>query len=242
MHIGKRIYQERLRRRLAQYKADGNTVLTTEHYTVGQASTITVALQDALTHTSPVPDAFYFSGYANDVSTLLSYLPNNEPFANLQVMGGDALYELGSYHPSARISWNRLHFTSFAYPYVWEMPGYSAQKPEFFTDYQNDFDPTHSHASTPYGWNLADGDTMLSYDATFTLLMAAKDTEKSQVRINDEWLALTRLNGPRAIQGISGQIALGPDGDPINKAIVILDVSTQGFIQMSSMVEGQFLL
>lgn len=227
---------------IAQYKADGNNVLTTEHYTVGQAATITTALQDALAHTDPVPDAFYFSGYANDISTLLSNLPTNGPFASLQVMGGDALYELGGYKPGSRITWNRLHFTSFTYPDVWDVLGYGSQKPAFFADYQGDFDPMHAHTSAPYGWDRADSDAMLSYDATLTLLTAAKNTGKSQVGINDEWQALTQLSGSHAIQGISGQIALGTDGDPINKAIVVLDVTAQGFIQMDRTVEGQFLL
>ncbi len=226
----------------AQFQADGNTVLTTEHYTVGQASTITSALQDALSHTNPAPDALYFSGYASDISTLLTSLPTSGQFANLPVMGGDALYELSGYQPSSRISWNRLHFSSFTYPDVWDVLGLSAQKPAFFSDYQRNFDPTHAHPPATYGWDRADSDVMLSYDAALTMLTAAKDTGKTQLTMNDEWQALRQLNGSRAIQGISGQIAFGPDGDPVNKVIVILNVSPSGVIQMDRTVEGQFLL
>lgn len=226
----------------AQFQADGHTVLTTEHYTVGQAPTIVSALQDALTHTNPAPDALYFSGYASDISTLLTNLPTSGQFANLQVMGGDALYELAGYQPSSRISWNRLHFSSFTYPDVWDVLGLSAQKPDFFANYQHAFDPVHAHPPETYGWDRADSDAMLSYDATLAMLTAAKNTGKSQITMNDEWQELTHLNGSRAIQGISGQIALGSDGDPVNKVIVILNVSPSGIIQMDHTVEGQFLL
>src|SRR5215467_271584 len=77
-----------------QFKADGNTIAVTENYTVGPGGRgkLPTLLQDALSHN---PDLIYFSGYANDVSVLLTNLPTSGPFASLQVMGGDALYELG---------------------------------------------------------------------------------------------------------------------------------------------------
>lgn len=226
-----------------QFQADGGTVLATEEYTVGQSAGIVAKLQDALAHTNPPPDALYFSGYASDISTLLSNLPTSGPFANLPVMGGDALYELGGYQPSALIAWNRLHFTSFTYPDVWDVLGYSAQKPAFFANYQSTFDPTQAHAATPYGWDRADSDAMLSYDATTTLLMAANDTGKVHLTRSDETQALGQLNGSHSIQGISGQIALGANGDPVNKAIVVLNVSPDGAIQMDKTLgAGQFLL
>lgn len=225
-----------------QYQADGNTVLATEKYTVGKSATIASALQDALIHTNPAPDAFYFSGYAADISTLLTGLPTTGQFANLQVMGGDALYELAGYQSSSRVSWNRLHFTSFTYPDVWEVLGLTNQAPAFFANYRNAFDPSHSHIHNPYGWDRADSDVMLSYDATTTLLMAAKNTGKPQITMRDVQQALTQLNGARAFQGVSGQIALGTSSDPIDKAIVILNVSPEGFIHMDRTIEGQFLL
>lgn len=44
-----------------------------------------------------------------------------------------------------------------------------------------------------------------------------------------------------AIQGVSGQIALGPDGNPIDKAIVILYVDPQGHVKMEPIRVGRFL-
>lgn len=53
--------------------------------------------------------------------------------------------------------------------------------------------------------------------------------------------ALATITGPRAIQGVTGQIAFGQNGDAVNKAVVVLSVSAQGFVQMVG-IAGQFLL
>jgi serine/threonine protein kinase len=225
-----------------QFQTNGGTVLTTEKYTVGNAASVSAALQDALKYTNPAPEVVYFSGYASDVSTLLTDLPTSGAWANVQVMGGDALYELSGYQSSSLANRNsRLHFTSFTYPDVWDILGFKAQKPSFFNDYANDFDPTHAHGGS-YGWSRTDGDVMLSYDALLAFLTAARNVNKSQVTMDDVALALTQMNGPKAFQGVSGQINFGPNGDPVNKAVVILDVSAQGHFMMDPVAEGQFIL
>ncbi len=155
-----------------QFKADGNTIVVTENYTVGATGRgkLPALLQDALSHN---PDLIYFSGYSNDISVLLTNLPTSGPFANLQILGGDALYELGGYPSSARAGFNRLHFTAFAYPDEWEIAGLKAQKPVFFTDYANAFNPTGQQPSGIYGYTRTDNDVMLSYDAILALFVDA---------------------------------------------------------------------
>lgn len=227
----------------SQFQASGGTILATEKYTVGDARSIVSALQDALKYIHPAPEVLYFSGYASDVSTLLTDLPTTGPWANVQIMGGDALYELSGYQSSSLANRNsRLHFTSFTYPDVWDVQGLSAQKPAFFANYRNDLDPNHVHGTGSYGWSRSDNDAMLSYDATLALLTAAKETNKSQMTASDVEHALTQLNGSNAFQGISGQIAFNSQGDPINKAVVVLYVAAQGNFVMVPKVEGQFLL
>ncbi|HET8846679.1 MAG TPA: ABC transporter substrate-binding protein, partial [Ktedonobacteraceae bacterium] len=225
-----------------QFTADGGTILATEKYTVGKAATISAALQDALKYTSPVPDMLYFAGYASDISTLMVGLPTTGDWGKVQIMGGDALYELSGYQSSAQINWNRLHFTSFTFPDAWDVLGLSSQKPAFFTNYRTAFDPKHTQPVGKYGFGRPDNDVILSYDAVVTMLVAAKETGKSQMTGEDIQKALTQLTGAKAFQGVSGQISLGANGDPVNKAVVILNVSQQGFIHMDKTIEGQFLL
>lgn len=221
-----------------EFQKDGGKVVVEEKYTVGQPGTLPAKLQDALKKN---PDLIYFSGYANDISTLLAnQLPDNLP-----VLGGDALYELKGYSSSARASgFTHLHFTTFAYPDEWDVLGYTSQKPQFFSEYPQDFDPNSLNQGSPYGFTRADNDAILSYDATITLLSGcdiALSSGKQSITPVDLQQALKKLNGANAIQGVSGQIALGPDGNPINKAIVLLYVDSEGHIQMNSNILGQFI-
>ncbi len=228
-----------------QFTADGNQIVVTEKYTVGKPDNFVQFLNDAETHN---PDLIYFSGYASDASVLLTDLPTSGQFANLQVMGGDALYELGGYTSSARGARVRLHFTTFAYPDEWGILCQSGQSfacslPSFFTDYKADYDPNNQHTSGSYGYSRADGDTILSYDATIVMLTASgnalANTTKTAITPNDLLQALKQISGKQAIQGVSGQIAFGSDGNPIQKAFVILKVVNGGFFVEDS-VQGCF--
>ncbi len=219
-----------------QFQADGNKILATENYTKGQPNTITAHVADAASYH---PDIIYFSGYANDVDALLS----NPQSGSTPVMGGDALYELSGYHGGSGL--NRLRFTTFAYPDEWDILGYTP-RPAFFRDYASYFDPARQHQGSPYGFTRADNDTILSYDAMVALLKGANNAlsaGKTKPTPVDVQQGLKQISGTNGFQGVSGQIAFGPDGDPANKAIVILHVSPDGHIQMEPMgpEQGRFL-
>jgi ABC-type branched-subunit amino acid transport system substrate-binding protein len=226
-----------------QFKADGGTVLANEDYTVGKADTVVAALQKALSNTNPAPNLLYFSGYAADINSVLANLPTSGQFANLPIMGGDALNELSSYQEKYATAFGRLHYTAFSHPDTWDTLGLSAQKPAFYTDYSNDFDPNHQYKpDATYGFTRADSDVVTTFDAVSALLVAAKHTGKSTITTALEEQALQQLHGTNAFQGASGQIAFGTNGDPINKAVVILNIVAPGYIVLDNTVEGQFLL
>jgi ABC-type branched-subunit amino acid transport system substrate-binding protein len=224
------------------FQADGNHIIATEPYTVGQGghAALPALLQDAL---SKNPDLIYFSGYAADVSTLLTDLPTSGANANMPIMGGDALYELGGYPSSARAGFSHLRFTAFAYPDEWDVLHLSAQKPRFFTDYAATYNPSGQHPGGQYGYTRAANDVILSYDATTALLNGSNIALKTKSSITGDDLrqGLLKLNGSQAFQGVSGQISFDAHGEPVNKAIVVLTIDPQGHIKMDS-VEGCFLL
>ena len=223
---------------LTEFQKDGGQLAVEEKYTVGQPGNLPSKLQDALTKN---PDLIYFSGHASDLSTLLS----NPLPPNLPILGGDGLSDLGQYSQSARANFSHLHFTAFAYPDEWGILGYGDRKPPFFSDYMAYFDPNNQHPPGTYNFNRPDGPAMLAYDATLAMLSGCNMVLKSgyqSVTPGDLNLELHNLNGASAIQGVSGRIAFGPDGDPINKALVLLYVGdSQGHIQMDSHILGQFL-
>ena len=88
----------------------------------------------------------------------------------------------------------------------------------------------------------ADGDVILSYDATTTMLTAAGNMltgSKTSLTPADLLQGLQQIHGAQAIQGVSGQISIDSQGNPTQKALVILRVAPQGFIQIDS-VQGCF--
>jgi serine/threonine protein kinase/ABC-type branched-subunit amino acid transport system substrate-binding protein len=221
----------------ASFASDGNTIAATETYTVGDATKnsqrLITELQAALSHH---PDVIYFGGYPADVSVLLEHMKPSDP----PVMGGNSFYELGAYSHVSSSGISHLRFTALAYPDEWDILHLSAQKPAFFMDYAGAFGPAKSGKS-PYGYTRTDSGTMLAYDATLALLQASNLSLKNKYPLSgsDVQQALTELKGVNALQGVTGQIAFGVDGNPVNKAVTI--VCNQGGLFKLDMVEGQFL-
>lgn len=222
----------------ANFEGNGNSIVATEYYSVGDATTnpqrLAGQLQDALQHH---PDIIYFAGYSPDVSILLQQMKTSDPI----VVGGNALYALSGYMNVPSSSLSHLRFAALAYPNEWDVLGLSAQKPAFFDDYAQAFGS--SKTQYIYGYNRATSDTMISYDSTQTLLQASKLvlTNKYPFTTSDMQQGLAELTSQHTFQGVTGQIALGPDGNPINKAITVV-CNKDGYFKMEDMVIGQFLL
>ncbi len=218
-----------------RFTDDGDTIVATENYTVGKSGTILPRLlQNAL---SKHPDLIYFAGYPPDASVLLAHLQPSDP----PMMGGNALYELGGYSTAARTGLSHLHMVALAYPDEWDVLGLSAQKPAFFNDYISAFDPHKQH--TNYGYDRADSNVILSYDAMLALLHGSSIalTAKSPFTSSDLQPALRQITGNKVFQGVSGQISLGPDGNPIDKAVALVCVDKAYHFKLDG-VQGQFLV
>lgn len=199
----------------AEFKNEGGNILDTRNYKVGQADSVTSNVQPTLQKN---PDLIYFAGHASDVNPLLAALDSAGAPATLKVLGGDGLYESGGVGGAARA---RLAFTAFAYPDTWDILGLGAKKPAFFNDYTAAF----SNGKKGYGFNRATADTQLSYDAMYTLLNAySKVASKDNATADDLKNALLQM----PFQGVSGWIQLGNNGDPVDKAVVVLSVNAKG--------------
>ncbi len=220
---------------------DGNKIVDTETYTRGKdQARLPGLLQKAL---DSHPDLIYFAGYANDLDVLLRNFPSSQP--DLQVLGGDSYYQLGAYSPSTPLS--RLRFTAFAYPDEWSLLGMNESQEPFFSEYPAAFNPANAdHHEKPYGFTRADSDTILSYDAMIVLLQGCQNGLALQDTLTTEGLrkGLTQITGAKAIQGLSGQISFGSNGDPVNKAVVILYIDQDRHIHMleKNGVQGCFVV
>src|SRR6266567_1496876 len=220
-----------------QFITDGKNIVAIENYSIGHPAMLPGLLQDDLKHS---PDMIYFAGNATDAGALLTDLPTSGPFANLQVIGTVTLY--GTYPDSARANFKRLHFTSAADPNEWSPQSVWPHRPAFFTEYARDFDPAKQHRGNPYGYTLSSATTMLSYDAMLALLAANQSAlagftgGKKLLLPGDLQQALTKITGSSTIQGATGQISFGFDGNPVNKAVVLLGVNGNGHIRFDSVL------
>ncbi|HLZ61104.1 MAG TPA: ABC transporter substrate-binding protein [Ktedonosporobacter sp.] len=186
------------------------------------------------------PDMIFFSGYWSDASSLLINLqqitaqPQYQQFAQLPIMGGDALYELVRYQSKDRPDFSRLHFTAFASPDEWNYLCHNGQQAacnflpaqRFARDYTLYYDDK-KHPENSYGYNLADAEAILAYDGIMVMLTAYQNISVPNPTPQDLRDALAKITGPQAFQGISGQISFGLDGNPIDKAVVVVDVDSK---------------
>ncbi|MBO0784301.1 MAG: ABC transporter substrate-binding protein, partial [Ktedonobacteraceae bacterium] len=223
------------------YARNGNRIVATEQYTVGSTgqARLSSLLQDALRSN---PDVIYWAGYASDLSVMLNALPPSGLGAQIPIVGGAGLYELGGYNHSAHARLKQLHFLSYAYPDEWELAGLASQKPFFFQQYSNAFNPSGKIGPGAYGSTRADNDAIVSYDATLTLFTAATSVldSKGTKSITPEQLqqALTEIDDAHPLQGVSGRIAFGQDGNPINKPLLLLSVDPQGRFHEDALLSG----
>ena len=221
-----------------QYQGlDQKQIVAQEKYTVGDTSTFETSLKQAMNAT-PTPDLIYFAGYASDMSALLTDVLASPASSSIHLMGGDGLYQLGGYTVSSRLRFNNLNFTAFAYPDEW---GYlnRQQAPPFFNEYDSNFDPTGSKKGA-YGYGRPDNDAMLSYDAMAVLLKGSQNALGNNTSITPKQLrqGISGITGANALQGVSGQISFDSTGNPINKAIVVLQVDRTGHIMLAPTINA----
>jgi eukaryotic-like serine/threonine-protein kinase len=211
-----------------QFIHDGDSIVATENYTVGHPEMLPGLLQDALRAN---PDLIYFAGGAGDAIALMSALPISGSFANIQVIGEDALSWMGSYPRSASNGFDRVHFPRMVTINEWDALGLKGKKPPFFTDYAQDFDPNKQHIGSPSGYTRPRETTILSYDAMQALLAGCRIVlaeGRKHFTPSDLQQGLTKITGSEALQGVSGLISFGSDSDPVDKAVVVMKVNLYG--------------
>ncbi len=159
--------------------------------------------------------------------------PTDVFLANLKILGGDALYTnllLGrGDDPDAALAakfpqdMQRLLFTSFAHPDEWtflHVP--QKQQPAFFTNWSN----TYQHALPPANNAFNPGnDPILTYDAVRVIAKATTLVSGSLTgQVLRNALASLGHGTVPAFQGVSGRITFDAQGNPIEKAVVVLDI------------------
>lgn len=218
---------------------DHHPILQTETYNAADTDVSNIIQEKAGHACSYSPDLLYFTGRSDEMIRLLNSLNPCGKYNNVNIMGGDTLYQLTSAPNSGYPSYayNRLYFTAFAFPDEWTLAGLARFQPSFFNEYPQDFDPDHRYARMPtYGYTLANSHVILAYDAMSTLLSAIstatlnalKRTDNADFTPEELRMTLAHIQGSQAIQGASGILDFGTNGDPVDKVVVMLRVDEHG--------------
>ena len=170
---------------------------------------------------------------AHAVGAALRARPYDRFLKNLKILGGDAvdtnlLLGQGS-GPDATIAssfpqdMRRLTFTAFAHPDEWTFLGYpKEQQPAFFANWVSTY-----QSSTIAAQNAPEpgNDAILTHDAVAVIIAAAGLVRGSLtgLAVRDALASLGTGDIP-AFQGVSGRVLFDMEGNPIDKAIVVLQV------------------
>jgi ABC-type branched-subunit amino acid transport system substrate-binding protein len=170
---------------------------------------------------------------ANALGNISRYNPFSSYLAGLKILGGDAVDTgllLGQGNgPDAALAkafpqdMQRLIFTAFGHADEWSFLKVAKnQQPMFFTDWSG------TYQSSSVGTENAPGpgnDAILTNDAIGVIIKAASSVKGpiTGQAIRDALASLGQGNVP-AYQGISGRILFDSAGNPVDKAIVVLQV------------------
>jgi ABC-type branched-subunit amino acid transport system substrate-binding protein len=227
-------------------RQEGNQVLLETYDSrmkaAGRLAMIGSDIQDAFFYHRDVLDnprngCIYFAGYSEDFSRLLNILRTNYPeYSQMPTLSGDSVYDKNDFKANVGGTvYTNIVFTAFAHPDEWSGQKKPQEVSAFFANYQKVYASASQRADRP------DAGTILSYDAA-TILFHAALTTNILTRQNIQ-KALAGINQCHPFQGISGAIAFAPDGNPIQKVLLILTVDANGQVTFSpqSIQQGHVL-
>lgn len=184
------------------------------------------------------PDAVLFAGRADAMTHFVEKLSEVPCDKQLKVMAPDGSVALagkiaeGNQELAGNLN-KALEQVSFLYT-AQTHPGAWRDAPKFFSG------DTIDRLTEECGNDrCVDGGVVIGYDAILTATTAIRPQEEtpSTVEPGSVSQALRRLHGEEAVPGAAGWISLDDRGNPVNKAVVILEVREGGkvkFVQMSS--------
>jgi eukaryotic-like serine/threonine-protein kinase len=196
-------------------------IVDKENYTLGHGKVLAGLVRATL---RAQPDLIYFAGYPDDIGEVLAELQKEG--ASINVIGTNILYRAsGSPIRVTSGSDNPVYFSTFAYPDEWSILQFP-QQPPFITDYKDSFDPNDIHTNYPYGYQRANADAIIAYDAMCTILEATRSVlreGKTTLSLQELQKALQSVR----LQGVSGQIQFDANGNAVDKAVIIVSVDAE---------------
>lgn len=223
------------------YTDAGHVVMADETYRSGP--TAANAMDDILVNICQQrPDVVFFAGRAAELSPFVAALPKRTCLDHpIRVVTGDdgasfaEAVERGAPGLREGLRANAsVAYTSLANPDAWQA------SPDMFAPGTADFltgTCADCFATLFPDRDLDDSYAIMGYDAVLTAVTAIRQPDDSVSTPDAVIQEFKRLHGPKAVAGASGWISLAATGDPVEKAVSIMEVVPDGsarFLQLSS--------
>jgi len=186
-------------------------------------------------------DVIYFAGYAAEALRLARALDEIGAPQSLSIMTDQEFYNPGEFvnQPGHK---GRFHFTAFYYNDQYTrmtIPTAQERVQAMQAAYKGNF-YRGDIAPGSYGSDRVAAGNALAYDALGVVAAAIRaDGPTPGATLHN---ALTSIgNANPAYQGVTGPIAFGPTGNPVNKTIVILHLDDQGRTKMDGFLMDGWL-
>ncbi|WP_165485692.1 ABC transporter substrate-binding protein [Protofrankia symbiont of Coriaria ruscifolia] len=174
------------------------------------------------------PDLIYFAGRSADLRSFMKALSEGGACSlkSLDVMTGDDAADLvGKKIPSSDSLKFRLFYTALAHGDQWNSFPADSDNRRNYDEFAEAFTKTGFPQS-----DLTDGLAMMSHDAVLTAAAAARQNTQATTDPSTVAAFFLRFRCTNTIPGASGVIAFGPDGNPIDKSMPILQIQPDGSV------------
>ncbi|MGH3943372.1 MAG: hypothetical protein ACRDTG_33070 [Pseudonocardiaceae bacterium] len=225
------------------FEDNTHKVVSTESYDSrlgGVANGMSDILQNICAHR---PEAVYFAGRTPALVSFIQALPgrNCQDLEIKIIAGADAvelLNKVSRGDPDLRNGLNAnasVQYTGQAHPESWK-----ASPESFLPEAIPPFSETceqYCFTTVSRDGTLEDGGAIMGYDAIVTAVTAIREKSRPDYKTDVISQSFKRLHGVDAIHGASGEISLDQFGRPVNKAVPILQVNSNGtvtFLKLSS--------
>lgn len=187
------------------------------------------------------PDLIYFAGRGIDLESFLTAMSSSGScgLGPIDVLTGDDAENLvgEKISTSGDLSFT-VFYTALAHTDQWSgLPSdsdYAKNYQDYVKNYQ-DFAAAFFGEHFAYA-NLDDGEAMVSHDAVLAAVLATKADPEAIVEPNTVPGSLVLIHCQNYVPGASGPIAFSSDGNPIDKAMPILQLHADGTVTQKDLV------
>lgn len=177
------------------------------------------------------PDVVYFAGRGKHLMTFINHLANRTcPEQEFTVMTGDDTSNLtvAELRKAAQRG-VEVFYTGIAHPRMWQEKPTAVSKVSAGYFAEGGWMSEH-FPSDP----LDDGQAMVGHDATLTAVRAIRMAAEQGDRLTTSVVGamFTQMHGTFRVRGASGFLAFHNNGNPVNKALPILELQPSGRFEL----------